>query len=257
MRKFPRFVGALEEHVLPVVLDHKICIAGLLVGCLSGLAGILVGGISGYVADAIVLRICKERRIRRASFDGVADGAIKEPFSGCLYLCSLVVYCVRDPIAAELVLKSVLSKFVRCDWNYFCSSVGSPDELNGDLLTECLASVLIKQKSGAAKQGNFQVPIYAFFEALRSAELSWNEERFGRRPSEYLSLLLDYKDYERELGSAYEILGLKPNSPFVAVKKTYRKLAAKYHPDKSGSDTSSTFINIKNAYEKIAENQLK
>jgi hypothetical protein len=48
----------------------------------------------------------------------------------------------------------------------------------------------------------------------------------------------------------YNILGIPPGSSDVDIKKAYRRLAKRYHPDKSGtSDTRALFIQVNQAYE--------
>jgi len=54
----------------------------------------------------------------------------------------------------------------------------------------------------------------------------------------------------------YSILGISPNSDLIEVKKAYRKLAMKYHPDKNSDiNSEETFKNIKQAYNNIINPQ--
>lgn len=47
----------------------------------------------------------------------------------------------------------------------------------------------------------------------------------------------------------YKILEINTNSTNTDIKKAFRRLAIKYHPDKNRNSDSSKFINIKNAYD--------
>jgi DnaJ-class molecular chaperone len=52
----------------------------------------------------------------------------------------------------------------------------------------------------------------------------------------------------------YEILGVQPNASDVDIKKAYRTLSLKYHPDRnSDPDASSKFQEINNAYEVLSD----
>ncbi len=59
---------------------------------------------------------------------------------------------------------------------------------------------------------------------------------------------MDYKDY-------YKILGVDKNATQEAIKKAYRKLAVKYHPDKNPDDKSAEdkFKDIAEAYEVLKD----
>lgn len=54
----------------------------------------------------------------------------------------------------------------------------------------------------------------------------------------------------------YKILGITPDADLDAIKKSYRKLAAQYHPDKNIGDAEAAerFKEIKKAYDYITEN---
>ncbi|KGJ95891.1 DnaJ domain-containing protein [Colwellia psychrerythraea] len=52
----------------------------------------------------------------------------------------------------------------------------------------------------------------------------------------------------------FEQLGLSRNATTIEIKKAYRKLANKYHPDKnSGSEVEEKFQLIKTAYDAISD----
>jgi len=56
----------------------------------------------------------------------------------------------------------------------------------------------------------------------------------------------------------YQILGVQRNSDIADVKKAYRKLAKKYHPDANpGEDTTEKFQEINRAYEILSNPELK
>jgi hypothetical protein len=55
----------------------------------------------------------------------------------------------------------------------------------------------------------------------------------------------------------YQTLGLKSNASLLDIKKAYRKLALKHHPDRNTSPDSSTkFIQIQSAYDTLCKVKL-
>ena len=53
----------------------------------------------------------------------------------------------------------------------------------------------------------------------------------------------------------FKTLGVSPNEDLDIIKKAFKRLASKYHPDKNNDnvDAQRIFIKITNAYEKIME----
>lgn len=59
-----------------------------------------------------------------------------------------------------------------------------------------------------------------------------------------------YTDYEDDLKSLYDILGVSPSAPRDEIKRAYIKLCKKYHPDVNhDKDAESKFKEIQEAYE--------
>ena len=75
-------------------------------------------------------------------------------------------------------------------------------------------------------------------------------ELLGLRDHTHTKVLM--KDY-------YEILGIGKNATEQEIKKAYRKLSMKFHPDKNDGDKyfESMFNNIKEAYETLSEPEMK
>jgi DnaJ-class molecular chaperone len=53
----------------------------------------------------------------------------------------------------------------------------------------------------------------------------------------------------------FKILGVTPEQDVVDIKRSFKRLASKYHPDKNhdSTDAERIFIKVKIAYEKIME----
>ncbi|KYG39677.1 hypothetical protein M433DRAFT_79634, partial [Acidomyces richmondensis BFW] len=50
----------------------------------------------------------------------------------------------------------------------------------------------------------------------------------------------------------YSVLGVKPTGDLTLITQIYKKLALKYHPDKSGGN-SEEFLKVQQAYEILTE----
>ena len=54
---------------------------------------------------------------------------------------------------------------------------------------------------------------------------------------------------KKEVDHHWKVLNLKPGSSDSAIKIGYYKMAQKYHPDKTGGQTTEKFNEIQKAYE--------
>jgi molecular chaperone DnaJ len=51
----------------------------------------------------------------------------------------------------------------------------------------------------------------------------------------------------------YEVLGVAPDAGADEIKRAYRQLARRYHPDISGDDRAAAFLELSRAYEVLAD----
>lgn len=219
-----------------------------------GLATLLI---TGFFITLICKRFNEEKRYKNAVENTVPSPIEGEPFCGALYLCAAVVYCVGDVTLAVRQMKSVFGSEYDTDWNVLCRAASSAKGLNGDLVTECLASAIKKAITTGNVKPTFLKEVFA---VLDSAEFAWDSKNKGEKPSKYLAELLNYKYISDELNAAYKVLGLDSNSSLKEVKAAHRKLAARYHPDRYKSLANASnltgiqmdnFVRIQTAYETI------
>jgi molecular chaperone DnaJ len=53
----------------------------------------------------------------------------------------------------------------------------------------------------------------------------------------------------------YEVLGVAPDAGAAEIKRAYRQLARRYHPDISGEDRTTVFLEVARAYEVLGDPQ--
>lgn len=228
---------------LGFVKRHPFAFAFTLAGAFGGWLGVAGGLAAGIFADLIAGRFIEEWNLKKALDGDSAYTEENQPFSGALYLCGIVVYCTQDVSVAVRNLEVVFSASFPGDWRILCTAAKDSSSLNVDLFTECLAACLKKSPDTFILRN--------IFELLNISEFTWNESDRGMRPSAYLAELLNYTFVNDELNAAYAILGLDPSATEKEVKAAHRKLAARFHPDKTGKEGQSAFTEIQNAYEYI------
>lgn len=233
-----------------VIKKNYICIIFSLLGLILGPLGFFAGFIIGFFLQILVKKIKEEQVIKKIVEDGDYADSIKEPFAGAIYVCAIGIFCCEDVYVAAKKANTYFGNLYRADWDFFCRVAKASKILNGDLLVECLASILLKNL-----KENSAIPIFNIFKYFESVEYDWNLEK-GEKPSIYLANLLGYKYNHRELDEAYTILGLNKSASLIEVKKMHRKLASKYHPDKNDI-SSEEFMKIQSAYEKIINSSEK
>lgn len=179
---------------------------------------------------------------KRACEEGRFEGIEGEPFDGALCLCALTTCIFRDDVLACKVILSVFNEADGGSIRDMCDAAKNAYSLNNDLLTENLAKILFKKKDSQL--------LKKVLDVLETAEFAWKGE--NERPSVYLSTLLHYEITSDEKVLAYRILGLEQGASIDKIKGAYRKLSARYHPDK-GSENSDMFIKITEAYKLLTK----
>lgn len=53
----------------------------------------------------------------------------------------------------------------------------------------------------------------------------------------------------------YDVLGVAPDAPADEIKRAYRQLARRYHPDISGEERGAAFIEVSRAYEVLGHSE--
>src|SRR5512133_138383 len=51
----------------------------------------------------------------------------------------------------------------------------------------------------------------------------------------------------------YDVLGVSPDAGAAEIKRAYRQLARRYHPDISGEDRAGAFLEVSRAYEVLCD----
>ena len=174
---------------------------------------------------------------KKAFESGKFDGIAGEPFPGALCICGLVTCIFRDDMIATRMMEKEFSRRYFADWTSMCRAAINAKSLNNDLLTENLAKILLKNKDPDL--------LKKIFDVLQASEFAWGGE--NEKPSVYLSQLLHYEVLSDEKIQAYHILGLEKGASAEKIKSAYRKLSARYHPDKE-SGNEQMFIKVTEAY---------
>ena len=227
-------------------------------GGLGWVLGGPIGGIMGFIAGSMYDSFLGNVTTTETQ---VHPATTRGDFSVTLLILSAAVMK-----ADGKVLKSELD-FVR---KFFLQQV-SPEETQQrmlmlkDILKQeySLQDVCLQVKYFMEMPLRLQMLHYLFGISLADGFADPNEIEVIRKIASYLGI--SQKDYEsikamfvKDTTSAYKILEITPDASDEEVKKAYRKMALKYHPDKVsnlGEDiqkaANEKFQGLNNAYENI------
>lgn len=62
-----------------------------------------------------------------------------------------------------------------------------------------------------------------------------------------------YRTEQQEMRDYYDVLGVSPGAGAEEIKRAYRQLARRYHPDISGEDRGAAFLEVSRAYEVLRD----
>ena len=135
-----------KELVKRFILSHKICLLCVVVGFFLGPAFLIGGLIAGFFADLIVEKISDEKKMRELMGKDKFNFPASEPFDGSMIVCALGVYAMGYAQSAGRLAEAIFGKMYKCDWESLCRLAKETEALNGDLLTESLASKILHEK---------------------------------------------------------------------------------------------------------------
>ena len=140
--------------------------------------------------------------------------------------------------------------------------------LNKQSLSSQLRSICLQLNSHVNHAARLEIIHFLFGVAASDGDIHPSELNLIKKISSYLNInQYDFQSIQAMFGSSYKssnleeyfkILELKSNSSIDEVKKAYRKMAMKYHPDKleGVSDdikrlAEEKFLKVKEAYDAI------
>jgi len=224
-------------------------IGGGLGWAFGGPIGAILGFAMGSVLDGV--------RIEKTFYQGTARGD---------FAMSLLVLSAAVMKADGKVVKSEL-EYVK---NFFLSQFGLEETNRLILILKEVLNQEINLRDVSVQVGQFmdypsrlQLLHYLFGIATADRQIDKSEEQVIEQISGYMGI--DSSDYTsikamfvRNINNAYDILELTPEATDEEVKKTYRRLAVQYHPDKVahlGEDikkaATKKFQNLNAAYDEI------